>query len=73
MSPIYTVKIVSRAYSRHWGHGYVFQEYVFEKRVFYWLAPPKQKPFLSVSNENIIFKTQGTRLGVRVAPNKGLE
>ena len=29
--------------------------------------------FLPISNENIFFKTQGTRLGAIVAPNKGLE
>ena len=30
-------------------------------------------PFLTISNENIFLKTQGTRLGAIVAPNKGLE
>ena len=29
--------------------------------------------FLTISNENICFKTQGTRLGGIVAPNKSLE
>ena len=29
--------------------------------------------FFTISNENIFLKTQGTRLGVIVAPNKGLE
>ena len=29
--------------------------------------------FLTISNENIFFKIQGTRLGAIVAPNKGLE
>ena len=29
--------------------------------------------FLTISNGNILFKTQGTRLGAIVAPNKGLE
>ena len=29
--------------------------------------------FLTISNENIFFKTQGTRLGAIVAPNKGPE
>ena len=29
--------------------------------------------FLIISNENIFLKTQGTRLGAIVAPNKGLE
>ena len=29
--------------------------------------------FLSTSDENIFFKSQGTRLEAIVAPNKGLE
>ena len=29
--------------------------------------------FLTISNENFFFKTQGTRLGAIVAPNRGLE
>ena len=29
--------------------------------------------FLAISNESIFLKTQGTRLGAIVAPNKGLE
>ena len=29
--------------------------------------------FLSISDENIVFKTQGTRLKAIAAPNKGLE
>ena len=37
------------------------------------LAPPKQRSFLTISNENIFSKTQGGRLGAKVAPNKGLE
>ena len=34
------------------------------------LAPPKQMPFLTISNENIFRKTQDTRLSAIVAPNK---
>ena len=34
---------------------------------------PMQMSFLTISNENIFFKNQGTRLGVIIAPNKGLE
>ena len=30
-------------------------------------------PFLTVSNKNIFLKTQSTRLGATVAPNKSLE
>ena len=30
-------------------------------------------PFLTISTENIFFRTQGTRLGAIVASNKGLE
>ena len=33
----------------------------------------KQMSFLIVSNENIFSKTQGTRLGAIITPNKGLE
>ena len=62
-----------RVYSRHWGHGYVFRAHFLKKGHFGCLNPPKQMPFLTVSNENIFSKTQGTRLGVIVAPNKGLE
>ena len=29
--------------------------------------------FLTISNENIFFKTQGTRLGAIVAPSEGPE
>ena len=29
--------------------------------------------FFTISNENIFSKTEGTRLDVMVAPNKGLE
>ena len=46
----------------------------FKKGSFCLLAPPKQMSFLTISNENIFFlKNQGTRLGVIIAPNKGLE
>ena len=44
-----------------------------EKRAFFLLAHPKQLSFLTISDENIFLKTQGTRLGTIVAPNKGLE
>ena len=40
-------------------------------RAFGLLAPPKQMLFLTIFNENIFFKTQGTRLGATVTPNKG--
>ena len=61
-------------YSRHWGHECVFWGTFFEKeRPFCLLALPKQMSFLTISNENIFFKTQGTRLGATVAPHKGLE
>ena len=51
-----------------WGH--IFRK---KKRAFWLLAPPKQMPFLTISNKNIFFKTQGTRLGAIVTPNKCLE
>ena len=37
------------------------------------LTTHKQIPFLTISEENIFFKTQGTRLHAMVALNKGLE
>ena len=58
---------------RHWGHVYLFWDTIFEKKAFCLLAPPKQMPFLTISNENTFLKTQGSRLGALVAPNKGLE
>ena len=47
--------------------------HVLEKKDIVFLAPPKQMSFLIVSNENIFSKTQGTRLGAIITPNKGLE
>ena len=44
-----------------------------EKGAFCLLVLPKQMPFLTISNENIFFKTQGIRLDAIVAPNKSLE
>ena len=44
-----------------------------KKKDIVFLAPPKQMSFLIVSNENIFSKTQGTRLGAIITPNKGLE
>ena len=58
----------SKVYSRHRRHGNVF----FEKDILF-LAPPKQVSFLTISNENIFFKPQGTWLHSIVIPNKGLE
>ena len=46
---------------------------VFKKGAFRLLAPPNQMPFLTISNENIFFENQGTRLEAIIAPNKGLE
>ena len=55
------------------GMGVFFRAYFLGKRAFCLLAPPKQMSFLIISNENIFFKTQGTRLGAIVSPNKGPE
>ena len=44
-----------------------------KKEDFIGLHPQKNMLFLTASNQNIFLKTQGTRLGVIVAPNKGLE
>ena len=53
--------------------GAFFGASVFKKGAFYLIAPPNQMSFLTISNENIFFKNQGTRLGAIIAPNKGLE
>ena len=47
--------------------------FVEEKGIFLVCTPPKQMPFLTISNENIFLKTQGTRLAAIVATNKGLD
>ena len=62
----------TRAYSRDWGTWCVLWGHICRKKTFCWLAPPKQMPFLTISNENF-FKTQDTSLGAIVAPNKGLQ
>ena len=64
----YNFRLVT-AYSRHFGDGCT----IFEKRASCLLGPPKQTSFLTISNKSIFFKTQGTRLGAIVAPNKSLE
>ena len=46
---------------------------IFFRKDFLFACTPMQMSFLTISNENIFFKNQGTRLGVIVAPNKGLE
>ena len=51
----------------------LFRVLFLKKIAFCLLAPPKQMSFLTISNENVLFKTQGTRLGAIIAPNKGLE
>ena len=45
----------------------------FEKGTFACLPPPKQMSVLTISNENIFSKTQGTKLGVIIEPIKVLE
>ena len=50
------------------GMGAFFKAHFLKKK-----APPEQLSFLTISNENIFFKTQVTRLGAIIAPNKGLE
>ena len=65
--------LLGRAYSSHWVYGCVFGAHRSRKRTFCLLATPKQMPFLTISKENILFKTHCIRLGAIVAPNKGLE
>ena len=50
-----------------------FRPCFLKKMAFCLLATPKRMSFLTISNENFFFKTQGTRLGAIVAPNRGLE
>ena len=52
-----------------WGMGV---EHFFRKSLFCLLAAPKQTSFLIISNENILFKTQGTVLCAIVTANEGL-
>ena len=54
-----------------WVH--FFGSTFFEKRAFYLLPSPKQMSFLTIFNGTIFLKIQGTRLGVIVKHNKGLE
>ena len=50
-----------------------FRAHFLKNKAFCLLAPPKEMPFLTIFNGNIFFKTQDTRLGTIVAPNKSLE
>ena len=52
--------------------GTLFGAHFLGRRAFCLLTLPKQMPFLTISNKNIFFETQGNRLGVIVAPNKCL-
>ena len=64
---------VIRAYLDIGGMDAFFREHFLKKMRFWLLVPPKQMSFIIISNENILRKTQGTRLGEKVVPNKGLE
>ena len=57
------------------GGGDKFEDYGRGKKLglFHFRTLPKQMPFLTISNKNISFKTQGNRLGAIVPPNKHLE
>ena len=66
------VASLNRAYYIYWGMDAFFRAYLLKKKEFCLLLG-KQMPFLIISNENIFFKIQGTRLGAIVVPNKGLE
>ena len=50
--------------------GVFFRVYFLKKRAFCLLAPPKQMPFLTISNGNIFFRIQDIRLGAIVHPSK---
>ena len=55
------------------GMGVIFGGNVFKKGAFCLVAAHNQMSFLTISNVNIFFENQGTRLGVIITPNKGLE
>ena len=55
------------------GMGAIFGAHFWKKKGILFGCTPKQMPFLTIFNENIFLKTQGTRLGAIFAPNKGLE
>lgn len=62
------------AYSRHWGHGGNFLGYNFwKKKAFCLLAFPKRCHFLPFLMKMCFFKTQDTKLGAIISPNKGPE
>ena len=52
-------------------HAYFGGQFLM-KRVFCLLAPPEQMSFLTISNKNISFKTEGNRLSAIVVPKKCL-
>ena len=55
------------------GIGALFGAHFLVKRALCLLTLPKQMPFLTISDKNIFFETQGRRLGAIVAPSKRLE
>ena len=60
--PILDSEGIDALFGTHWKKG-----------AFWLLTLLKQMPFLTISNKNIFFKSQGNRLDVIVAPNKRLE
>ena len=52
------------------GMGAFIGAHFLKKKVFGLLAPSKQMSFLTISNEHFS-KTQGTRFGVILTPNRG--
>ena len=62
------------AYFRQWEHRCIIWGILFGKKgILLAHTLLKQLPFLTISNKNIFFETQGNKLGVIVAPNKHLE
>ena len=53
--------------------GAFFWDTYFVKKIFCLHATPNRMSFLTISNEYILFKTQGTRLRAIVAASKGQE
>ena len=56
-----------------WGIGAFFGANIFKKGAFSLLAPPNQMSILTISNENIFFENEGSRLCLIIAANKTLE
>ena len=53
---------IGRTYSRHWGHGCIFLGHIFWEKGILFAYTPYTDVILTISNENIFPKIQGTKL-----------